>query len=254
MSWKDRVVLVTGGGSGFGAGIAEVFCQAGAQVAVVDLNPIGGEAVVTKLCADHGPNSAIFEQADVGNRESFQRVVDSVITHYGRLDAVVNNAGITNRNTPTLQIDEADIDQIFRVNVKSIWNSICAAVPVFRAQGEGGVFINIASTGAIRPRPGLALYNASKAAVVNLSKSLAVEFASDRIRVNAICPVAGETPLVEKFLGEDTPERRKAFEQSIPLGRFSQPVDIANAVIFLASNAAEFITGVSLEVDGGRCV
>ena len=172
---------------------------------------------------------------------------------FGRLDIVVNNAGISHRNQPLLNVTEEEFDRVFQVNVKSLFLTARHAVPVFRKQG-GGCFINIASTAGVRPRPGLVWYNGSKGAVITITKAMAVELAPDKIRVNCLNPVAGETPLLATFMGEDTPERRAQFKAVIPLGRFSQPRDIANAALFLASDEADFITGVGLEVDGGRCV
>ena len=182
----------------------------------------------------------------------FQRMVDQTIEAFGRLDIVVNNAGITHRNQPLLEVDEATYDRVYAVNVKSIYWSAQHAVPVFRRQGSG-CFVNIASNG-LRPRPGLTWYNGSKGAVIMISKSMAVELAPDRIRVNAICPVIGETGLTAEFMGGDSPELARPLRRQIPLGRMSQPSDIAAACVFLASDEAEFFTGVALEVDGGRCV
>jgi 3-oxoacyl-[acyl-carrier protein] reductase len=167
---------------------------------------------------------------------------------------MVNNAGISHRNMPMLEVPEAMVDKILAVNVKSIYLAALHVVPLFRRQGKGGVIINTASTAGLRPRPGLTVYNASKGAAVTMTKSMAVEFAPDNIRVNALCPVAGETPLLGTFMGADTPENRARFKASIPLGRLSTPRDIANAALYLASDDAEFITGVALEVDGGRCI
>ncbi len=180
-------------------------------------------------------------------------MVRQAVETYGRLDILVNNAGITHRNQPMLDVAEEEFDRVFAVNVKSIYLTAKAIVPHFRERG-GGVILNIGSTAGVRPRPGLAWYNASKGAVNLVSKSMAVELAPDRIRVNALAPVAGETPLLPAFLGEDTPERRAAFRATIPGGRLSTPQDVANAALFLCSDEADMITGVVLEVDGGRCV
>jgi len=166
---------------------------------------------------------------------------------------VVNNAGISHHNKPMLDVTEDEFDRVFAVNVKSIYNMTHAIVPLMRAEG-GGNILNIGSTAGIRPRPGLTWYNASKGAVNLLSKSMAVELAPDRIRVNALAPVAGETPLLATFMGEDTPEKRAAFVATVPLGRLSTPRDIANAALFLCSDEAEMVTGAVLEVDGGRCI
>jgi 3-oxoacyl-[acyl-carrier protein] reductase len=189
----------------------------------------------------------------VSRRDDVATAVRDVVQRHGRLDAYVNNAGITHRNQPMLEVTEEWFDRIYAVNVKALYLSALELVPVFRTQG-GGVMITIASTAGIRPRPGLTVYNSSKAAAILFSKSMAVEYAPDNIRVNAICPVAGETPLLTEFMGGDTPELRAKFAGTVPLGRLSRPRDIANAVAFLCSDEAAFITGVALEVDGGRCV
>ena len=171
----------------------------------------------------------------------------------GSVDIVVNNAGTSHRNQPMLDVSEEEFDRVFAVNVKSIYLMAKALVPHFRSIG-GGNILNIGSTAGIRPRPGLTWYNASKGAVNLVSKSMAVELAPDRIRVNAIAPVAGETPLLATFMGEDTPEKRAAFKAVIPWGRFSTPQDIANAALFLCSDESEMVTGAVLTVDGGRCI
>ena len=181
------------------------------------------------------------------------RLVKATLDRYGWLDIVVNNAGITHVNGPMLEVSEALFDRVFAVNVKSIYLSALHTVPVFRRQG-GGCIINTASTAGLRPRPGLVWYNGSKGAAITLTKAMAVELAPDKIRVNALCPVAGDTPLLASFMGGDTPENRKKFIATIPLGRLSTPRDMANAALYLASDEAEFITGVALEVDGGRCI
>jgi 3-oxoacyl-[acyl-carrier protein] reductase len=243
-----KVALVTGGGSGFGQGIAETFAREGARVAVVDINEAAASAVATSL----GP-SAIGLAADVATAADVARVVQQTIAALGSLDILVNNAGISHRNRPMLEVDEAEFDRVFAVNVKSIYLFAQAAVPQMRAQGRG-VIVNIGSTAGLRPRPGLTWYNGTKGAVHAITKSMAIELAPDRIRVCALAPVAGETPLLATFMGEDTPEKREAFKSSIPLGRLSRPDDIANAALFLASDEADLVTGVVLEVDGGRCI
>lgn len=251
MRLKDKVALITGAGSGFGRGIAERFAAEGAQVIVNDLDQGGGESVVAAIRAAGG--RADFIRADVADGAQVQALVDTLLADTRRLDIVVNNAGVSHRNQPMLSVTEAEFDRVFSVNVKSLFWMTRAVVPHFRSR-HGGCFINIASTAGIRPRPGLTWYNASKGALITASRSMAVELAPDRIRVNVINPVAGETPLLATFMGEDTPEIRAKFIASIPLGRFSQPADIANAALYLASDEAAFITGACLEVDGGRCV
>jgi 3-oxoacyl-[acyl-carrier protein] reductase len=248
MRLQGKAAIVTGGGFGFGEGIAKLFAAEGAKVLVADID--GGRA--ERVAGEIG-SAARASTADVGKGPDFKRIVQEALDAFGRLDIVVNNAGITHRNQPMLEVDEATYDRVFAVNVKSIYWSAQAAIPVLRAQG-GGCFVNIASTAGLRPRPGLTWYNGTKGAVVVISKSMAVELAPDRIRVNAICPVIGETGLTAEFMGGDSPELRARFVATIPLGRMSLPSDIAAAALFLASDEAEFFTGVALEVDGGRCV
>jgi 3-oxoacyl-[acyl-carrier protein] reductase len=220
-------------------------------VLVADIVGQHAQRVTNEIRAAGGDAQACV--ADVSQKDDFQRMVDDALAAFGRLDIVVNNAGTTHANGPMLEVDEATYDRVFAVNVKSIyWSALCA-VPVMRRQG-GGSFINIASTAGLRPRPGLTWYNGSKGAAVIISKSMAVELAPDNIRVNAICPVIGETGLTSTFMGGDTPELRAKFIASIPLGRMSRPDDIAGAALYLASDRAAFLTGTALEVDGGRCV
>ena len=245
MRLKGKAALVTGAGQGFGFGIAEAFVREGARVACLDLKGEVAEAAAKRFGA-----AAIALQADVSNREDVERATRAAIEAFGRVDIVVNNAGTTHRNKPLMEVEEAEFDRVFAVNVKSILLTAQAFVPHMRAHG-GGVFINVGSTAALRPRPGLTVYNASKGAVHVMTKSMAIELAPDKIRVCALAPVAGETPLLAMFLGEDTPEKRAAFRATVPLGRFSTPHDIGAAALYLASDEAAFLTGVVLEVDGG---
>jgi len=253
MRLQGKVAIVTGGGSGFGEGIAERFAEEGAKIVVNDIDDANGKRVAGKIEKAQGQGSAVYIRADVAANGEVKAMVDACLARFGRLDIMVNNAGITHRNMSMLEVPEAMVDKILAVNVKAIWLAARHVVPIFRRQG-GGVIINNASTAGLRPRPGLTVYNASKGAAITMTKSMAVELAPDRIRVNALCPVAGETPLLPTFMGADTPELRAKFRASIPLGRLSTPRDIANAALYLASDEAEFITGVALEVDGGRCV
>jgi 3-oxoacyl-[acyl-carrier protein] reductase len=250
MRLAGKVAIVTGGGSGFGAGIVRKFVDEGALVGILDVDADGGRKVVAEVAED---GAARFIRCDVSRREDVAKAVRGTLEAYGRIDVYVNNAGVTHRNQPVLQVEEAWFDRIFAVNVKAIFLSALEMIPIFRRQG-GGVIINIASTGGIRPRPGLAVYNSSKGAAIAMTKALAIELAPDNIRVNAINPVAGETPLLREFMGGDTPELREKFRSTVPLGRLSTPRDIANAAAFLASDEAALITGVALEVDGGRCI
>ncbi len=248
MRLSGKTALVTGAAQGFGRGIAETFAREGARVAVLDLQEGAAREVAQAL-----GGGAIPLAADVSRADDVERASAQVLAAFGGLDILVNNAGVSHRNQPMLDVAEDEFDRVFAVNVKSIYLFARALVPHFRERG-GGSILNIGSTAGIRPRPGLAWYNASKGAVNLLSKSMAVELAPDRIRVNALAPVAGETPLLATFMGEDTPERRAAFRATIPWGRLSTPADIANAALFLCSDEAEMITGTVLEVDGGRCI
>ncbi len=248
MKLDGRIAIVTGGASGFGRGIAERFAREGARLAILDIDIGAATSLAAALSAE-----AIAVRCDVSAFDEVRDAVARTVERFGGLDIVVNNAGTSHANKPLLEVSEEEFDRVFAVNVKSIFNMAHAAVPHLRRRG-GGVILNIGSTAGIRPRPGLTWYNASKGAVNTLTKSMAVELAPDRIRVVAIAPVAGETPLLATFLGEDTPERRARFLSTIPWGRFSTPEDVAAAAAFLVSDEADMITGTVLEVDGGRCV
>lgn len=245
---KGKVAIVTGGASGFGAGMAVRFAEEGAKVVVADLNGEGAKTVAAEI----GEN-AIAIGADVSNRADTEAMVKAATENFGRLDIMVNNAGYTHLNGALTGVDEEIFDRIYNVNMKAIYHAAQAVVPIMESQG-GGSIITTASTAALRPRPGLTWYNASKGWTVTATKSMAVELAPKNIRVNCLCPVAGETGMLASFMGEDTPEKRAIFRASIPLGRLSTPLDIANAALWLASDEAAFITGVALEVDGGRCI
>jgi len=252
MRLKNLIAIVTGGGSGFGEGICRAFGAEGARIVVADINREGGERVAAELCA--AGVDAIACATDVSDSGSMENLIQRAVQKHGRLDIMVNNAGICHASQPMLDVPEEVFDRIFQVNVKSIYLSAIHCVPVFRRQG-GGAMINIASTAGVRPRPGLTWYNGSKGAVITLTKSMAIELAPDKIRVNAINPVIGDTGLLKAIMGrEDTPEKRAKFIATIPLGRMSRPADIANAALFLADPASELVTGACVEVDGGRCI
>lgn len=249
MKLKNRVAIVTGAASGFGAEIARQYVAEGAKVAVADIDAAGAKAIAAQL-----GEAAIAVACDVSKRADVDAAVAATLARFGRIDIAVNNAGFTHRNQPLLDVDEATFDRVFDVNVKSIFHMVHAVVPLMRRQ-KGGVILNVGSTAGMRPRPGLTWYNASKGAVNLMSKSLAVELAPDNIRVNAICPVMGATGMLEAFMGmPDTPENRSRFIATIPMGRLSEPRDIARAAVFLASDDAGFVTGVEFPVDGGRTV
>jgi 3-oxoacyl-[acyl-carrier protein] reductase len=245
MRLKDKVAIVTGAAQGFGRGIAETFAREGARLLLADLQTDAVKSVAHKI-----GKAAFGVKADVSKPMDWQKIVAIAVSRFGRLDIVVNNAGTTHVNKPMTDVTEREFDRIFAVNVKSIYLSALAALPHLRRAG-GGTILNIASTAGLRPRPGLTVYNASKGAVNVMTKSMAVEFAKDKVRVCALCPVAGDTPLLASFLGKN---KREDFIKTVPLGRLSTPKDIANAALFLCSGEAEFLTGVLLEVDGGRCV
>lgn len=257
MRLQGKTAIVTGGASGFGAEIARTFAREGANVLVADINEELGRTIVQEI---DGMNSgaAALSVADVSQKDDVEGMIKAAADTFGRVDILVNNAGYTHWNMPVDQVPEQEYDRIFDVNVKSVFHGVNAVLPHFRQQEQigpnRGVILNVASTAGVRPRPGLVWYNASKSAMIGATRSLAIELGAENIRVTAINPVAGETPLLEKFMGEDTPEKRAAFKGTVPLGRFSQPTDIANAVLFLVSDEAEFLTGVCLEVDGGRCI
>lgn len=245
---KSKVAIVTGAASGFGEGMAKRFAEEGAKVVVADLNAKGAEKVAAEIGA-----AAIAVTTDVSQRAEVEEMVYAAKSAFGRVDIMVNNAGYTHRNGDMLAVDEQTFDLIAAINMKAIYFSTLAVAPIMERQG-GGVIITTASTAGLRPRPGLTWYNASKGWAITATKSMAVELAPKKIRVNCLCPVAGETGMLAQFMGEDTPEKRAQFRASIPLGRLSTPLDIANAALWLASDEAEFITGVALEVDGGRCI
>jgi 3-oxoacyl-[acyl-carrier protein] reductase len=253
MRLKNKVAIVTGAGSGFGEGIAKRFAEEGAKVMVNDIHVTGAERVAAAIRKAGG--AAEFIQADVAVSSDWAAMVKATLAAFGRIDAVVNNAGWTHRNKPFLEVTEEEFEKVYAINVRSIYLSSKHVIPVFQKQG-GGCFVNIASTAGVRPRPGLTVYNSSKGAVITFSRSLAAEMGPQKVRVNVVNPVFSPlTGLSADFAGGAlTPEVQAKFIATIPLGRPSTPLDIANACLYLASDEAEFISGVCLEVDGARCV
>ena len=248
MRLKDKTAIVTGAGAGFGKGIAIRFAKEGARGGVIDINAEAAMEVAIQI-----GNSAFAMEADVSIDGDISRMVQEALDRWGQLDILVNNAGTTHRNQPMTEVTEEEYERIFAVNVKSVYLSARHVVPVMKKQGFG-VILNVASTAGVRPRPGLVWYNTSKGAMMTATKAMAIELAGEKIRVNAINPVAGETGMLHLFMGEDTPEMRGKFLSTIPLGRFSMPEDIASAALFLCSDEASMITGANLEVDGGRTI
>ena len=254
MRLKDKVAIVTGGGSGFGEGIAAKFVAEGARVLIADRDLAGGQRVAARL----GPAARAI-QVDVAVAADVQRMMEAAQEHFGGIDILVNNAGVTHLPQALEDVSEDDFDRIVAVNMKAIYLAMRQVVPRFKAKAPGaqgirGVVLNIASTAGVSPRPRLGWYNASKGWVITATRANAVELAPFGIRVVALNPVAGETPLLKSFMGEDTPEIRAKFLSTIPIGRFSQPEDLGNAACFLCSDEASMITGVCMEVDGGRCI
>lgn len=246
MRLDRKRAIVTGAASGFGIGIAQKFVAEGARVMVVDINAEGAAKVAAEL--DHG---AIAQACDVGNPGDVAAMRRAAEDAWGGVDIIVNNAGVTHLPTPLEEVSEDDFDRVFRINCKSIYLIAKEFVPVM---ARGANIVNVASTAGLSPRPKLNWYNASKGWVITATKAMAVELAPRGIRVNALCPVAGDTPLLASFMGEDTPDMREKFLSTIPLGRFSTPEDMGNAACYLASDEAGMITGVAMEVDGGRCI
>ena len=248
MRLRDKVAIVTGGGSGFGEGIARKFVTEGAQVLIADRDAAAGARVAASLGA-HVRSVAV----DVANAADVRAMVDAAYEYYGGLDILVNNAGVGHLPQPLETLPEDEFDRIVAVNMKAIYLAAREVVPRFKTQ-KSGVILNMASTAGVSPRPRLAWYNASKGYVITATRAMAVELAPFGIRVVALNPVAGDTPMLKVFMGEDTPEMRAKFLSTIPIGRFSTPEDLGNAACFLCSDEASMITGVAMEVDGGRCI
>jgi 3-oxoacyl-[acyl-carrier protein] reductase len=248
MRLEGKIAVVTGAASGFGEGIAKKFVAEGARVLIADRDAAGGARVATAL----GANARAL-QVDVAKAADVSAMVDAAQQHFGRLDILVNNAGMGHLPQPMESLDEDAFDRIVAVNMKSIYLAARVVVPLLKAQ-KSGVILNMASTAGVSPRPRLTWYNASKGWVITATRSMAVELAPFGVRVVALNPVAGETPMLKTFMGEDTPEMRAKFLSTIPLGRFSTPEDLGNAACYLCSDEASMITGVAMEVDGGRCI
>ena len=248
MRLAGKTAIVTGAASGFGLGIAEKFLAEGAKILIADIN---GEAVADQ--ASRLGKLAIAMHANVASSASIAQMHDAAQTALGAVDIIVNNAGVTHLPSPLEDVSEKDFDRVFAVNCKSVFLTAQNIVPVMKKQGQGAI-LNVASTAGVSPRPRLNWYNASKGWMNTATKAMAVELAPQGIRVNAINPVAGETPLLKVFMGEDTPEIRAKFLSTIPIGRFSEPSDMGNAACFLCSDEASMVTGVCMEVDGGRCI
>ena len=246
MRLQDKTAIVTGGGSGFGAGIVRKFAAEGAKVCVADINLDAAQTIAEEV----GGVALSVDVGEAGAVEAFARDVKAAL---GDIDILVNNAGVTHLPKPMEEVTEDEFDRVLTVNAKSVYLMARAFVPDMKAAGKGAI-LNIASTAGLSPRPNLNWYNASKGWMITATKTMAVELAPFGIRVNALAPVAGETPLLKSFMGEDTPEMRAKFVSTIPLGRFSTPEDMGNAACFLCSDEASMVTGVAMEVDGGRCI
>lgn len=244
----NKVAIVTGGGSGFGAAISKRFAEEGCKVIVADLDPVGGERV-----ASYHEHNMYFVKMDVTKEEDWEAAVETTLGKWGRIDVLVNNAGTSHKNKPTVEVTEDEFDRMFAVNVKSIFHSVRHVVPNMINQGDGGSIVNISSVSSTRPRRGLVWYASSKAAVSNATKGLASEFGERQIRINSVNPLLSGTGLFETFVGvPHTPENVKNFIDVVPLGRLTDPTDVANYCLFLASDESKFITGTCLEVDGGK--
>lgn len=245
MRLKDKTAIVTGGASGFGAGIARRFAAEGAQVMVADISP-AAQALANEI-------GGLAWTVDVSRDADVAAMARAAADRWGGLDILVNNAGITHLPQPMEDVAEVEFDRVLAVNAKSVFLTTRHIVPMMKAAGRGAI-LNVASTAGVSPRPRLCWYNASKGWMITATRAMAVELAPFGVRVNAINPVAGETPLLKSFMGEDTPDMRAKFLSSIPIGRFSTPEDMAAAALYLCSDEASMVTGVALEVDGGRCI
>lgn len=248
MRLEGKSAIVTGGASGFGAGIVRKFVREGARVMIADINADAAAAFATDI-----GDAAVAQTVDVSSGDSVKQMAEAALGAFGKVDILVNNAGVTNLPAALEEVSEADFDRVLAVNVKSVYLTAKHLVPAMKTNGSGCI-LNVASTAGVSPRPRLNWYNASKGWMITATKTMAVELAPSGIRVNAINPVAGETPLLKTFMGEDTPEIRAKFLSTIPIGRFSTPEDMGNAACYLCSDEASMVTGVAMEVDGGRCI
>ena len=250
MRLKNKVAVITGGASGFGEGIVKKFLEEGAKVILADINYDLAQQVVSNLSKE-----VIPFKADVSKGADTENMIRAAIENFGKIDILVQNAAIGMKPKSLIDTSEDEFDRLFNINVKSVYLGAKKVIPEFIKQGTGGAILNVVSTAALRPRPGLTVYNATKGALIPMTKALALEVASYGIRVNGICPVAGETPMLKDFLGDDDPKtNHKKFIATVPLGRLAMPEDIANASLYLCSQEANFITGVMLEIDGGRTI
>lgn len=248
MRLEGKTAIITGGASGFGAGMIRKFVSEGAQVMIADLNTEMAQDLAQEMGAH-----AIVCTVNVADGAQVRAMAAQAMQAWGQIDILINNAGVTHLPTPMESVSEADFDRIFAVNCKAVYLAAQHIVPLMKARGAGNI-LNVASTAGVSPRPNLSWYNASKGWMNTATKAMAVELAPHGLRVNALNPVAGETPLLSSFLGEDTPQMRAKFLATIPLGRFSTPQDMGNAACYLCSDEASMITGVCMEVDGGRCI
>ncbi|MEM5493403.1 glucose 1-dehydrogenase [Hoeflea sp. AS16] len=253
MRLKDKVAVVTGAGSGYGEGIAKAFCAQGCKIAILDLDLPAAERVANEINALQGADVALPIRCDLSNAADIAAAVERTVEAYGGLDIAVSNAGVSQLPKSAMKVTAEEMDHTFAVNTKAILYMAQCAIPEFRKRG-GGALLTIASTAAIRPRPGMAAYNSSKFAAVGLSKTLALELARHSVRVNVICPVAGETPMIDKYMTGDPVQNRQMLIDTIPMGRLAQPADIAAAALYLVEDGSSFVTGAVLEVDGGRSI
>ncbi len=250
MRLKNKIAIVTGGASGFGKGIVEKFIEQGAKVVIADLNIELAKKVAKELGTE-----TIAVKVDVSKKEEVDNMMEETLKKFSRVDILVQNAAIGMKPQSLVDTSEELFDKLFAINVKSVFLGAKAIIPIFKNQGKGGVILNTISTAAIRPRPGLTIYNSTKGALIPMTKALALEVADAKIRVNGLCPVAGETPMLKDFLGDSNQEEtHKKFIATVPLGRLAMPADLANAALYLCSDEADFITGVMLEIDGGRSI